>query len=134
MVPRPLSAHPVVCAEWDIGLPSVQGRIDENYPVEREVIPVYYGVCFHGCNFPVGCTSRKLSEGAKKGYLQRLISNIVARLTYGCGARIQQQCLYPKSADQLRSYDGPYASLRLTVDSLTIIVLSEGCATSIASS
>ena len=70
-----------MCAEWDTGLPSVQGRIDEKYPVEREVIPVHYGVCFHGCNIPVGCTNRKVSWGAKKGYLQRLISNIVALLT-----------------------------------------------------
>lgn len=70
----------VVYAEWDTGLPSVQERIHEKYPIEGEVVPVYYGVYFHGCNLPVGCSSRKVSEGAKDGHIRQLISNSVALL------------------------------------------------------
>ena len=65
----PLSAHHVVYADWDTGLPSVQVRVHEKYPFSREVVPVYYKVCFHGCNIPVGCSSKKAKEGAKKGYV-----------------------------------------------------------------
>lgn len=75
----------VVYAEWDTGLPSVQERIHEKYPIEGEVVPVYYGVYFHGCNLPVGCSSRKVSEGAKDGHIRQLISNSVALLLAALG-------------------------------------------------
>ena len=55
----PLSADHVVYAECDTELPSVQGRIHEKYPIEREVVPVYYSGRFHVCNIPVGCSTQK---------------------------------------------------------------------------
>ena len=62
------------------GYPPYRGCIHEKYPVEREVVPVYYGVGFHACNILVECSSRKVSEDAKKGCIQRMISNSVALL------------------------------------------------------